>query len=81
MSKTTRHQRLRLAENDEWELSRALENNLVHQPYILRYFFDYNICLWAGDRKTRQELGYNIELEDLPLNLETLYQGRQLIYL
>lgn len=47
----------------------------------MRYFFDRDICLWIGNRKARAELGYNIDLADLPLSLETLYRDRQLIYI
>lgn len=39
----------------------------------LRYFFDVGsgICLWSADDFTNQQLGYAVELENLPLSENT----------
>lgn len=47
----------------------------------LRFFFDAGsgICIWAGDNAAREAFGYPIELENLPLDADTIVRGEDLI--
>lgn len=47
----------------------------------LRFFFDpgSSICLWAADDEARLKYQYPIRLEMLPLSIDTVTLGNQLI--
>ncbi|WP_417532937.1 hypothetical protein [Marinobacterium stanieri] len=47
----------------------------------LCYFFDpgSGICLWANDDEARENFGYSIDLESLPLSQDLVAAGTELI--
>lgn len=71
-----------LEEAHQWQESDKQEAERAKKPYIFRFYFDADECLWAGNNKTFEDFsGSPISPNNLPISDHLKQEARELMKL